>query len=357
MPSQTTPPQLGPFSGDWSLWLRHALSGQPETARIEVGKWLKEHAASDAEVSLSRLLAEGKITAVDQLVGGLLNCGANPMEPSAEGTTPLMAAAARGDLKSVELLLPASDAKAVDNKGFTALIHAARFGQDDCARALIPSSDTRAKDNLGNVALVWAARFGSAECVTALLPSLSDWAAEEAKERVGQAMGWAASLGYGACVELLLPHGGARWVDSAGKTPLMMAAQASDAESVKLLIPQSDAQAVDQDGRNALSWATEIANSTLCFEALLPVCDAMALDREGRDVFAMAMECDALGHADLLADRVPIERLQEAVFHAPDTAMPRARALIERAELTVAVESREEAGFAPPHERRRASRL
>jgi len=102
----------------------------------------------------------------------------------AEGHTPLMRAAKRGDARSAELLLPWSDPLSLlEEPGSTraaavlaaqcssegsAMAMAAERGRADCVRLLAPLAGAGPVDIFGRTALLLAARDGHLECVKIL---------------------------------------------------------------------------------------------------------------------------------------------------------------------------------------------
>ena len=84
------------------------------------------------------------------------------------GYSALMTAAAYGNYKSVELLLPKSDVQATDNFGWSALMAAARWGKSKSVELLLPFSDVEATDRRGRNALDLAMKNGHNQIVRLL---------------------------------------------------------------------------------------------------------------------------------------------------------------------------------------------
>jgi ankyrin repeat protein len=178
-------------------------------------------------------------------------------------STPLHEAAIRDNARMAEILLPVSDAKAVDSGGKSALMLAAGEDALACLRLLLPWSDPDAVDSEGVDALAIAAGRGAAKCVQALL-GVSD-----AQRR-----------------------------DKAGKTPLMRAAWAEGAAAAKViraLLPGSDAAARDREGKTALihavmAWHPANNPSLAAVEALAQACEIEAEDDAGQSALSLARE-------------------------------------------------------------------
>lgn len=90
------------------------------------------------------------------LVEALIDALPDPTLADERGRTPLMAAAAAGDVETLHRLLPRSEAKAADQDGLTALMRAAHTGTLDAVKALAGASDPDAQDAEGHTALAWA---------------------------------------------------------------------------------------------------------------------------------------------------------------------------------------------------------
>ncbi|PRZ56496.1 ankyrin repeat protein [Paraburkholderia fungorum] len=131
-------------------------------------------------------------------VAYLLANGEDPNELDARGNNALVAAIIlrRGYgraalLQIVDLLLPATNVKAVDPRGRTVLMAAADGDPESLAR-LLPLVDAKAQDADGQTALMRAAAARSAECVKRLLP-VSDPDALDSSART--ALDWAIANG------------------------------------------------------------------------------------------------------------------------------------------------------------------
>ena len=107
------------------------------------------------------------------MVKSLLDGGVDAKATSNYGNSALMMAAARGNDKVVELLLPKSDVQATDNNGFSALMFAAENGFAKSVDLLLPRSDPKAADEWGNTALDLA-RANRNNQIVRLLQQYSD---------------------------------------------------------------------------------------------------------------------------------------------------------------------------------------
>jgi hypothetical protein len=108
----------------------------------------------------------------DEEARALLASGVDPLMPFQGGLTPLMVAARLGFGACVNLLLPVSDASAVDPAGRTALALAAGGNASaDVVGALASAHPelTRLRDALGALPIARAASFGKTDCAMAIL--------------------------------------------------------------------------------------------------------------------------------------------------------------------------------------------
>ena len=100
----------------------------------------------------------------------LLQAGADVNAASTIGRTPLMSAAHRNQIQSLELLLAAgAGLEDRDNEGTTPLILAARAGSFEAVEWLLNhGADIQAKDNRGKSATDWAQENGHTEIANLL---------------------------------------------------------------------------------------------------------------------------------------------------------------------------------------------
>jgi len=167
----------------------------------------------------------------------------------------------------------------------------------------------------GETPLMLAAYNGDTECIKLLLP-LSDAKAVSKWGRT--ALMIAAGRENPAFVELLLPHSDPLAVNHIGQTALMVAARQGAVGCVKLLVEKSDIFAVDDEKKDAFS-------------------SAMGLGREIRNMRGSASESDFFNCADILAPFLDEKRLRVELKKAPTSALPVARATVERHALEAVV--------------------
>ena len=254
------------------------------------------------------------------------------------GETPLMLAAASGHSIAVELLLPTSNAKARDAKGWSALDHAtgghpeilqmlidansddellgsaminlmdeyrsdgdkfiflidhgalkstavvdgtvllkvAKHNEPEVMEFLIRYGDCTARDDKGATLLMHAAQHRDGLVAVRMLLGICD---PDAVDHEGYtALARAVEARNVNIVRALLRKTDPSIRLPHGKTMLMLAAEA-DPETIKAVLPVSDAIAVDVFGRDALMWAAQ--RHPKCVEALLPLSNPHRADNHG----------------------------------------------------------------------------
>lgn len=205
------------------------------------------------------------------------------------GSTALMAAARKGRLECVELLLPTSDATARDRAQRTALMEAAHYGEAQCLAAILPHSDPGARCGLfGRDALMYSAISGSAACV-ALLAPLCDPAAVD--ENGLTALHHAAECGNDDCVAALLPISDPMALDGGGMTPVLRAAMSGHLDCVRMLLPSSRVGPSKWQGWAApqmLVDAGQFEAAALIDAYMLARCEREALEEAARSSDAEA---------------------------------------------------------------------
>jgi len=307
-------------------WVARALAGQVDNTRGATQYWLdlphRFSAAplreSDAKKNLRQILAQKNIDPLIY-VRALLACGADPLIPGDDGATALMLAAHSGHLDVIRLLLPLSAPLAQNERKQTALFLAASEGHAEAVALLLPHSDANARDDSGRNALMRTYR-NRAEMTKLLLPATDPLAVDDEGLT---ALAWAARLGDAESVQMLLPVSDPATADHADQTPLIWAVRAVSPGCVALLAPHCDVNAKTQTSLETFLGSPINAKGPKL--------------AEWRDAFGLAALTKAWNCADLLAPRVDMARVREAVVGAPDGYMLASRALIERHELAQAI--------------------
>lgn len=152
--------------------------------------------------------------------------------------TALMLASARGHVECMRILLPSSNALAVDAHGQNALHIAAKCGQAEAVELLATPEAAQAKDSRGITALMRAAQSGSVKTVEALL-GISDQHVVDEEGR--DALMWAARRRAPpgsealATVRLLAEGGNLRARDSVGMSAASIAREAGNTRTASFL--------------------------------------------------------------------------------------------------------------------------
>jgi uncharacterized protein len=194
-----------------------------------------------------RSAAEG-----DQKALGLFfAAGFDVNTPNTAGYTGLMAAAERGRVDIVKLLLDhKADPNAAGRDAATALMLAAENNQPEIVKLLLDrGADPNRQDHNGWTALLKAAYQGNAKCIEIL--------ASHTKLELDRALLVATLMERKDAVKVLLDNGAE--VDfraSDGRTPLILAAGKGNKEIVELLLKAgADASLTDQSGQTAQAVA------------------------------------------------------------------------------------------------------
>jgi hypothetical protein len=201
--------------------------------------------------------------------------------------TPLMVAAGRGDVASIESLRGQGDVNATNRYGRTALMFAAENGHSDAIRAL--GGDASLRDREGKTAIMLAAECGHVDAVRALLgePTLAQEALRSAFQS-GQIPTLVLLLESGADPDALEEDGSTPLMecarrgladlaavfldakaekdhqDNSGKSALMHAAEAGRAELVALLLARgARTDLTTPDGRDARSFAVRAGHGSV----------------------------------------------------------------------------------------------
>lgn len=208
-------------------------------------------------------LAEAVLLRDTTAVENFLALGADPNEPEADGTTPLMRAV-HGQLPAIaELLIDAGAyVRKANTYGVTPLYVAARAGDSDATRMLLAAgADANATLPSGETVLMTAARAGNPDVVHALLTggaagvSLASIAAARAAAHVADSGGYAPPANPTAAANYAEADARERLY---GRTALMIAAAEGHLRVVELLIEAgSDLDVLDEQGASALTLARD----------------------------------------------------------------------------------------------------
>lgn len=206
--------------------------------------------------SLNEAVLVGNRTAVENF----LALGADPNEPEADGTTPLMRAVHGRYPEIAELLIAASaNVGARNSFGVTALYIAARAGDPVATRMLLlAGADANTALPAGETVLMTAAKAGNPDVVRALLTggsnvSLLDLAQQRASTRAQEDAGYTSPSAPTIRTNYADVNVRERWY---GRTALMIAALEGHSDVVRLLIEAgSNLDVVDEEGASALSLA------------------------------------------------------------------------------------------------------
>ncbi|MGS1004382.1 ankyrin repeat domain-containing protein [Burkholderia glumae] len=190
-------------------------------------------------------------------------------------------AACGGDAKRLaDLLRRGGGVATVDEEGWTTLMRATASGSERCVRALLGLVDPMAKSRDGETALMIAASMGWGEGVGLLLDAIAS--GPQGPERKRKALG----------------HRSA-----AGKTPLILAAKASEPACVEKLLALSNPNAVDLSGRTAVMWAARGCGGKAveCVRMLARASDVSIVDRNGWSALHFAAAEGGAECVDILA--------------------------------------------------------
>lgn len=221
------------------------------------------------EMNLCKMLKDGDPESVGNF---MINC-VNSYEFyfDKDSTTPLIAAATRGHLECVQLLLQAgADVNARTKDSYPALVNACFCGHGDVVSALLNAgADTLVRDYDGSTALAIALESKNIVCATILLQSGIDVGVNLVTARNGSALHLAASLAHQKCLQMLIRLGAdldAR--DWEGLTPLMRASVLGNEKAMRMLLKAgADPMKTDNDERTALFYAIPCGN-VLCVKHL-----------------------------------------------------------------------------------------
>jgi ankyrin repeat protein len=183
-----------------------------------------------------------------ELIKGLINRGLDINIANAQGKTPLIIAAEKGDLNAIQLLLSAGANPAgidyADSNGKTALFKAVQSNSATMVQQLLANgASATIAETKGDkmTSLIAAVRLGWAEGVKLLLASGAANVALEAKDAHGMtALAIAVEQANPELEQILLSAGanpaGIDYADSNGKTALFRAVQSKSAAGVQQLL-------------------------------------------------------------------------------------------------------------------------
>jgi len=192
-------------------------------------------------------------------INAFFDAGINKNAQNDEGRTVLIAAAARGELDIVNLLLSRGvDVNIKDNRGYTALAHAleARYSEVEETLLNSPKLDPNVGGLLGRpvlLAYVWRDNKKATERLLALGADV------KLQDKDGDtALHGAAETGNVEIMRLLLDKGAdPNAKNKEGGTPLMWAAVFGNDDAARLLLSRgANASLKDNDGITALEWAS-----------------------------------------------------------------------------------------------------
>ncbi len=207
------------------------------------------------QVSFARAAAASDEVAVNLFFAA----GINPNTKDAT-TSPLIAAATRGDLDMVKALIQGGAlVNQRDEKGFTALLRALQNQEYDVADILLaqPGLDVNAQGSTGVTALMSYAARQREDAVKNLLSHGADVNLKDADGDT--ALHLASQAGNVNVLRMLLEKGAApNAKNKVGGTPLMWAGVFGHEEAAKLLLERgADASLKDNKGNTAAFWAKE----------------------------------------------------------------------------------------------------
>jgi ankyrin repeat protein len=246
----------------------------------------------------------------------LLAKGATPNTPGADGTTPIMYAAANDDLDLVRALIKAgANVKLKNQFGTSAIAEAAIIGSAPIVDALLKAgADPNTTNPDGETPLMEAARSGKVEAAKRLLDAGAN---VNAKENWGgqSALMWAASQSQADMVKFLAAHGADlnargivhQWerkviteprpkdLNKGGFTPLLYAAREGCVECAKNLIAaKADLDLEDPDRVTPLNMALMNMHFELAATLIKAGADVDKWDLFGRSPVYMAADVSTL---------------------------------------------------------------
>jgi ankyrin repeat protein len=189
-----------------------------------------------------------------------------PAVPAGDGS-PLFQAIRNGDVAYLKAHLSKAELEARDRRGASPLMHAAAFGNLETVRLLLDAgADVNAHNDFDATALLWSARDPDKARLL-----IERGANVNVQSRQGRTPLMIASLrrGGSAIVALMLAKGAEINVKSrVGATALSLAASVGDAETIKLLLAKgADPNVADGMGVTPINWGSGARQT----EALQPL--------------------------------------------------------------------------------------
>ncbi len=246
----------------------------------------------------------------------LLAKGANPNAPGADGTTPIMWAAANDDVELVRALIKAgANVKATNQFGTSAITEAAIIGSAPVIDALLKAgADPNTRNPEGETPLMAAARSGKIDAAKRLVQARADL---NAKEDFGgqSALMWAAAESQAAMVKFLVEAGADvnargtvhQWerkviteprpkdLNKGGFTPLLYAAREGCVACARYLIEAgADPDLEDPDRVTPLNMALLNLHFELAAYLVKAGADVNKWDLFGRSPIYMAADVSTL---------------------------------------------------------------